>query len=1003
MPISFLTPAQRENYGRYAASPTRDQLSRFFHLSDDDLAEVRTCRGEHNRLGFALQLSTVRFLGTFLDDPVSVPLEVIETLAHQLDISKLDTLPAYGAGKQRWDHAARIQISFGYSDISEPRVGFRLTRWLYVLCWTGTERPSVLFDRAVAWLLTHKILLPGCSTLERFVLRVRARVENRVWHLLGRGIRPPQRKRLESLSTVPDGRRGSLLDQIRSGPTRASGPAMNAAIDRLRTVRGLGIVLPALQHIPENRLASLANFANRAKVSLIARMPPGRRLATLAAFVYSLEATAQDDVLEVLEGLLGDLFGDAANADKKARLRTLKDLDEATATLVLACRWLIDPVLADDRVRAKVFESVPKEALEEALERASALIRPPDDVFYKELDLRYGAVRRYFPKFLKNVALEANPAGRPVVEACRWLRDNMHVSGSRNGSSTDAAPLAVVGGAWQRSVVREDGSINVRAYTFCTLDRLVTAIQRRDVFTTRSWRYADPRANLLTEVEWKAMRPVVCRSLGWSPQSAPVLDALSRELDRTYREVARRLSKNPDVRFETVDGKKELILTPLEKLEEPASLVALRAAVAARLPRLDLPEIVMEIAARTGFTEVFTHLTERAARVADLTTSVCAVLTAEACNTGPEPFIRYENPALRRDRLAWVKQHYVRDDTLTAANARLVAAQTKTTLAHRWGGGEVASADGMRFVVPVRTLHAGPNPKYFGQLKGVTWYNLLSDQFAGLNAIVTPGTLRDSLVLLAVVLEQQTGSKPTQIMTDTGAYSDVVFGLFRLLGYRFSPRLADMGGTRFWRIDPKADYGDLNDISRHRLSLRRITPHWDDMLRLAGSLQLGRVPATGIMRTLQVGDRPTRLAQAIAEFGRIEKTLHTLNMLDDESKRRGTLSQLNRGEGRHSLGRAVFHGKRGELRQRYREGQEDQLGALGLVVNMIVLWNTIYIEAALEQLRKEGFKVRDEDVARLSPLIHDHINMLGRYSFAMPDIVARGGLRPLRDPADRNA
>lgn len=306
-------------------------------------------------------------------------------------------------------------------------------------------------------------------------------------------------------------------------------------------------------------------------------------------------------------------------------------------------------------------------------------------------------------------------------------------------------------------------------------------------------------------------------------------------------------------------------------------------------------------------------------------------------------------------------------------------------------------------MVPIRTVHAGPNPKYFGQLKGVTWYNLVSDQFTGLYAITTPGTLRDSLVLLAVVLEQQTELKPAQIITDTGAYSDVVFGLFRLLGYRFSPRLADIGGARFWRIDPKADYGELNDISGHRLSLRRITPHWDDMLRLAGSLQLGRVPATGIMRTLQVGDSPTRLAQAIAEFGRIEKTLHSLNMLDDETKRRSTLCQLNRGEGRHSLGRAVFHGKRGELRQRYREGQEDQLGALGLVVNMIVLWNTIYIEAALEQLRKEGFPIRDEDATRLSPLIHDHINLLGRYSFAMPDIVARGGLRPLRDPTDRNA
>ena len=98
----------------------------------------------------------------------------------------------------------------------------------------------------------------------------------------------------------------------------------------------------------------------------------------------------------------------------------------------------------------------------------------------------------------------------------------------------------------------------------------------------------------------------------------------------------------------------------------------------------------------------------------------------------------------------------------------------------------------------------------------------------------------------------------------------------------------------------------------------------------------------------------------------------------------------------------MFRRKRGELRQRYREGQEDQLEALGLVVNMIVLWNMIYLEAALDQLRKEGYPVLEEDVARLSPLIHDHINMLGRYSFSMPEAVARGELGLLRNPVENN-
>ncbi len=461
-----------------------------------------------------------------------------------------------------------------------------------------------------------------------------------------------------------------------------------------------------------------------------------------------------------------------------------------------------------------------------------------------------------------------------------------------------------------------------------------------------------------------ATRPIICRTFGLSAGHEPTLTALATELDRTYRAVAARLPDNPAVRFDMAGDKHELVLSPLDKLDEPASLLELRKKVAGMLPRVDLPELILEIASRTGFTDAFTHISERTARATDLRISLCAVLMAEACNTGLEPLIRNDVPALKRDRLSWVDQNYLRDDTLTAANATLVAAQSRLVLANLWGGGEVASADGMRFVVPVRTVHAGPNPKYFGVGRGVTWYNLLSDQFSGLNDITVPGTLRDSLILLAVVLEQQTDLQPTQIMTDTGAYSDVVFGLFRLLGYRFSPRLADVGGTRFWRFDAQADYGLLNPVSAHHLSLQKIEPHWDDMLRLAGSLKLGRVAATGVMRTLQVGDRPTRLAQAIAEFGRIDKTLHMLTYIDDEAKRRATLTQLNRGEGRHSVARAVFRGKRGELRQLYREGQEDQLGTLGLVLNMIVLWNTIYIEAALNQLQGEGYVVEDADVAR---------------------------------------
>ena len=195
----------------------------------------------------------------------------------------------------------------------------------------------------------------------------------------------------------------------------------------------------------------------------------------------------------------------------------------------------------------------------------------------------------------------------------------------------------------------------------------------------------------------------------------------------------------------------------------------------------------------------------------------------------------------------------------------------------------------------------------------------------------------------------------------------------------------------------------LDDLASNKINVRLIAEHWDDLLRLAGSLKLGIVCAAGLTPTLQMNDRPTRLARALQELGRLVKTLYLLRFIDDESYRRRILVQLNRGEGRHQLARVIFLGKRGELRRHYRAGQEDQLGALGLVVNLIVLWNTIYMDAAMNQLSAEGNEAQPEDIARLSPLGHKHVNMFGRYAFTLPDTVARGELRPLRDPQTAGA
>lgn len=131
--------------------------------------------------------------------------------------------------------------------------------------------------------------------------------------------------------------------------------------------------------------------------------------------------------------------------------------------------------------------------------------------------------------------------------------------------------------------------------------------------------------------------------------------------------------------------------------------------------------------------------------------------------------------------------------------------------------------------------------------------------------------------------------------------------------------------------------------------------------------------------------------------------MHLLTLVDpvDDTYRRLMNRQLTVQESRHRLARAICHGGRGQIRQAYREGQEDQedqLAALGLVLNAVVLWNTHYLDAAVARLRAEGHDIKDEDVARLSPLKDRHINFLGRHLFNIKAGGPGQGLRPFRDP-----
>ncbi len=998
MPVNFLTADQRRGYGRFDGEPSPTDLAARFMLLDPDRALIARRRSDRARLGYALQVLAVRHLGTFLADPIDVPWTVVDHVARQLNVADPTVVKTYGEGTIRFEHQAEITAAYGYRQFSDQPFHFQFVRWLFRRSYLAGERPIVLFDHARLHLVEHRVLLPGVTTLERLVAEVRDRATSRLWRHLGTLVDVATIERLEALLVVTPGRRTSRLDELRRPPAVANLPGLVAGLDRLEEVRALGVHHLDLGRLPPGRVEPLARYVQRAKAVDLTRMGGDRRRAHLVAFAATLDAVATDDVIDLFDRVMASFGSAASRQHHQRRWRSLGDLD--TAALALRAAWcqLLDAAQDPARDLLAVIARLDATTAGPAADVVAGLAQPPEEQGLAEMTARFNPIRRFLPRLLQLVEFDGIDTAADVLEAVRFLR---RVDVEQPKPPWREAPTEVITPAWRRLVERDDRQgLDHHAYTVCVTERLRDALRRRDVFVaTTGHRWSDVRDQLLHGSAWDTARADVCSILGHDPAPAREIALLTEELDQAWRHTAGRLPTNAELTIEEHPRRHRAKLHPLDQIVEPPSLLALRRRLYGSLPFVELPDLLMDVAAWTGFCAEFTHLSGHDSRAEDLALSVCAVLLAEACNINLAAIARADVPALTRERLVHVAHNYVRPATLVPANARFVNHQNHIPLAQRWGGGDVASADGLRFVVPPRAFHSGPNPHYFGTGSGITLYGFISNQYTQFHHIVIPGTMRDSIFILEGLLENRTELTPTTITSDTAGSSEIVFGLFWLLGYRFTPRLADLDEARFWRIDPTGDYGPLAGLAAHRINTQLIADNWDDLLRVAGSLRLGTMKASDLIRSLHAGPRTSRLTAALAELGRVAKTLHLLAYLDSEDYRRSILVPLNRGESRHALARDVCHGNHGKLRRRYRDGQEDQLGALGIVVNAIVLWNTVYLDRALAAAGAAGLDVEDTDLARLGPLTHDHINLGGRYTFNL-DRGTVGSFRALRNPGD---
>ncbi len=304
-----------------------DQLARSAFLDATDHAVLAVLRGDHTRLGYAVQLPPLCACSApSLDAPTAVPSVLVTYLAQQLGVAPTDHLDRYQHSRMRWLHTLDIRRRYDYRDYRDPRRGWRFVRWLFARAWLGNERPSLLFDHAVSWLRAQKVVLPGITVLERDVARVRDRANERLWRLLARDLTPAHRQQLDALLIVPPGAQFTPLSSFAACRRR---PAVRASSTRSPTWMPCGS--------SRSRRSCRASLGSTACTAWHGSpSPPGRRplpASPISAVPRHSVRLSMSSLrwptipcLTCSTQVFTTLLGEATKAGTQARVRTLADL-----------------------------------------------------------------------------------------------------------------------------------------------------------------------------------------------------------------------------------------------------------------------------------------------------------------------------------------------------------------------------------------------------------------------------------------------------------------------------------------------------------------------------------------------------------------------------------------------------------------------------------------------------------------------------------------------------
>jgi len=432
MPVRFLSDAELARLSGWPSELADDDLITFFTLTDDDLGWLGPNYRYENRLGAAVQLCALPWLGWIPDELTSCPSAAVDRLADRLGIGsgeRTELLSAYGGweGRTRRDHRAQVLDRLGWR-VSGTGDRKLLDEFLRARA-LEHDAPGVLLQLACDWLRSERVVRPSVDTLSRRVAAARDSARAETYHRLAPLLEPPRPTALDGLLDVDTELGMTRLAWLRRGATAATPEVLKAELAKLEFLRGHGADRLDLSGLPAGRRRMLAETGRRSTNQALQRADVDRRHPILLATLAETYVEVLDELVQLLDQAL-------AGADSRARHELSQRVVDRARTEIERGRLLdevldvlADPAVPDDQAGRLIRARIGMARLQ-AARRPTEDREPRDHGHFDLLAARYKYLRTFTPPVIAALPLTGNTSGPDVaallaaVEVLRQLNSS---------------------------------------------------------------------------------------------------------------------------------------------------------------------------------------------------------------------------------------------------------------------------------------------------------------------------------------------------------------------------------------------------------------------------------------------------------------------------------------------------------------------------------------------------------------------------------------------------